>query len=639
MSVDDGVTTAPHPDAATSPLPDRGPDLDRLVAQRGFFTGPHDHAPERPYATVTHGFAVLRRGRARLDPRSEVTQHTYFGRFPASYWQRWTSVTEVVLEARVAGRGRVLVRASDREGVPRTVHAHAVEDDRPHRVDLPVALDRFVDGGAVWAEFRTEEHALEVSDVRWSVTAPSRLRPTAVVICTHDRADDCLATLQALVDDPWARLLVDAVYVIDQGEDRVDSRPAFAEVAAGLEGALRYRCQPNLGGSGGFTRGLYEVADVAGSDRANVLFTDDDILLEPDTIVRLTAFANRCVEPVIVGAQMLHLLHPHKIHTGGETADFRAVEPGLAVANALDKADVTEEFQDIRVDADYNAWWTCLIPSEVVTAVGYPLPFFFQWDDVEYGYRALRHGHATVTLPGAAVWHHDFDWKDEDDWSRYFTLRNALMIDALHGDFDPAASARSAGRWIARCLVSMRYGQAETLLLAVEDFLRGPDSLRDGGVAAVAAVRALRARHPETVRHPASAVPGVPAAGRPVAVPAGTPSREDAVLAKRLVWQLRGRLLPMASIAAKDAHWWHVSRYRTAVVTDASQQGVRVRRHDHAELVRLSRRSAHVLLRLRREGADARRRLLDAVPELSGREHWRRLFAAAGEFDTSGRTE
>jgi galactofuranosylgalactofuranosylrhamnosyl-N-acetylglucosaminyl-diphospho-decaprenol beta-1,5/1,6-galactofuranosyltransferase len=613
--------------AQEADLPETGAELERLVAQRGFF-GPPDHRlPPAAYVTV-EGDVTCGRSAAVLGPRSSVGHNTYFGRFPASYWQRWTSVTEVTLEVSLTGDGLVTVWASDRDGSARIVTTRRVEGAAMTRTDVPVAIDRFVDGGALWAEFATAAgQQLQVDDVRWSVAAPPAVRPTALVMCTYNRADDCVATLRAFARDAEARLMVDAVYVVDQGDDTVESRPAFAGITEDLGPSLHYRRQPNLGGAGGFTRGLYEVTDVQSARSADVVFMDDDILLEPDVVVRLTAFANRTVEPVIVGAQMLHLLHPEKLHVSAETARFTTIEPGLPVDDdALAKTDITEELQEVRVDADYNAWWTCLIPAEVVAAVGYPMPFFFQWDDVEFGYRARARGHATVTLPGAAVWHHDFDWKDEDDWTRYFTLRNALMIDALHGAFDPAASAAGAGRWIAECLASMRYGEAETLILAVEDFLRGPESLRDGGVAALRAVRELRRAHPETVQHPASAVPGLPAAGRPRVRAGHTPSWPRAVLAKRLLWQLRGRVDGIASISAEDSAWWHVSRFATAVVTDRSQEAVRVRRHDRAALVRLGRRGARAVWRLRREGAGARERLLAAVPELTSRDHWQKLF-------------
>ncbi|NIB31702.1 hypothetical protein HBB16_08110 [Pseudonocardia sp. MCCB 268] len=65
-------------------------------------------------------------------------------------------------------------------------------------------------------------------------------------------------------------------------------------------------------------------------------------------------------------------------------------------------------------------------------AIGYPLPLFFQWDDVEYGYRAREHGfthglparrrRVARRLPGG---------KDWDEWHRYFNQRNGLITAAL----------------------------------------------------------------------------------------------------------------------------------------------------------------------------------------------------------------
>ncbi|MGH3427656.1 MAG: hypothetical protein ACRDQZ_08835 [Mycobacteriales bacterium] len=78
--------------------------------------------------------------------------------------------------------------------------------------------------------------------------------------------------------------------------------------------------------------------------------------------------------------------------------------------DALARSDVATQHQDIRVDAEYNGWWACLIPSEVVAAIGYPLPLFFQWDDI--------------------------------DWYRYFNLRNTLIVHALYGRPNRTDTAR-----------------------------------------------------------------------------------------------------------------------------------------------------------------------------------------------------
>ncbi|RBY86542.1 glycosyltransferase [Blastococcus sp. TF02A-30] len=609
-------------------LPEAGRTADRIVAQRTHFAGPSLEAPDELYAVAIRGVMVRERDRVVLDGHARVSTNTYFGRFPASYWQRWTSAPSVDVTAVVSGTGLVRVVASDADGDPRTAAAARVEDAHGEEVHLTVPLDMFVDGGALWVELQTTTSGMTVERVRWSVTAIRARRATAVVICTFNRADDCLATLRALLSDPEVVQELSAVYVVDQGTDTVDSRAGFAEVAGALGPALRYVRQPNLGGAGGFTRGIFEAVRNETVDRVNLLLMDDDIRAEPDTVVRLRALADRADQPVLVGGQMLNLYHPDRLHVGAETADLAILRAGLPVPDALVGADVTEEQQELRVDAAYNAWWTCLIPSEVVEAVGYPLPVFFQWDDIEFGLRARAAGFPTVTLPGAGVWHADFSWKNWDDWSRYFSFRNSLITSALHSEFDRRRITEHLVKQLVDYLLSMRYGLAALVLRAVEDFLAGPDVLRDGGRETVASVRRLWSQFPETANHPANDVPGVPATEMTRTAPGGSPSMMRSVLAKRLLWHVLRKSRGTAAIASADAHWWHVSLFDTAVVTDPSQSGVRVRRRDRAQAAELARRAAGVLWRFNRDGDRARDEWRRRLPELTSRETWGELFGA-----------
>ncbi|MGH3772597.1 MAG: glycosyltransferase [Pseudonocardiaceae bacterium] len=598
----------------------------QVLAQRSLFAGPFPEAPGELYARSERGIVARERERVVIQPHARLSTNTFFGRFPASYWQRWTEVMHVELRAIAQGTGQISVRASDSVGDARTVATITVEGARDEEVRLPARLDRFVDGGAMWLEASTSEAGLVLRAARWLVPKPERLHPTAVVICTYNRADDCLRTLDTLSHDDTALTMVDTVYVVDQGNDTVESRAGFPAVQHAFGAKLRYLRQPNLGGAGGFTRGLYEVTEVNQTDHAHILFMDDDILLEPDTVVRLTTFANCATAPTIVGGQMLYLLHPNQLHAGAEATDLTILRAGLPVRDALSQSDVATQHQDVRIDAEYNAWWACLIPSEVVAAIGYPLPLFFQWDDIEYGLRARAHGYPTVTLPGAGIWHADFHWKDWDDWCRYFSLRNSLIVHALYGRSNRTDTARFLLKGLLSDIVSMRYGLAATMIMAVTDFLAGPEVLSDGGVEAAAAVRKLRAEYPETTRHPAHGIPGIPSAAMPITAALPTPSRPRLILVKRLLWQVFRKPRATVAVSARDAHWWHVSRFETAVVTELSQQGVRIRRLDRTMMRKLGVRGVRVLARLIREQPRVRHQYRAAMPALTSRQNWRRLF-------------
>jgi galactofuranosylgalactofuranosylrhamnosyl-N-acetylglucosaminyl-diphospho-decaprenol beta-1,5/1,6-galactofuranosyltransferase len=545
-------------------------------------------------------------------------------------------VQEVTVEAVVSGDGLLSVGASDVEGDPRVVAAQQVVGAQQTAVSLTAKLDKFYDGGALWLDLETEAgQTLTVEQIRWTVESPEKIRPTAVTICTMNRADDCLANLQALAGDLSSLDTLDAIYVADQGTDRVDSRAGFAQVAKDLGDKLHYIVQPNLGGAGGFTRGLYEVAGHTETEHANVLFMDDDVLLEPDLVIRMTAFSNRTANPVIVGGQMLNLLHPNQLHVGAEYANLNTLEPGKPVEHSLSTADllgVDQETlkpnrQERRLDAGYNGWWSCLIPYEIVKATGYPLPFFFQWDDAEYSYRARAHGFPTVTLPGAGVWHADFHWKDWDEWHRYFNLRNSIITAALHSPFNLNLLARVLMAQLVRYLLGMQYGLSATVIKAVEDFLEGPEILRDGGVAAMKEIRRIRDAYPETKRHSATDVPGIASNDIGIINSAPRPNRQRVVLIRRILDRILGKHRhSLGAIPFDEANWWHIALFETAVVTDASQEGVRVRKYDRERMFDLAKRGAKVINRLRKEGAAAQEQYKRAMPELTSRENWKRLY-------------
>nr|WP_280213285.1 glycosyltransferase [Nocardia cyriacigeorgica] len=603
------------------------PAPDRLVLQRGIFTGPSPKVSDELYAVVK-GRSTRERQALRLEKGALAHTNTYFGRFAASYWQRWTTVTavEATMMLEVANKARVRLVASDIAGHRRIIASADVDASGPLTLSAP--LDQYVDGGALWLEFDAVGAELGISELTWTTAAPERVRPVAIAICTFNRAEDCAHTVAALASDPVVLAAIDAVYVVDQGTDLVQDRPLFQQTLPVFGDKLRYIRQPNLGGAGGFTRGLYEVSGA--NEHADVILMDDDILCEPETVLRLNAFANLTVEPTLVGAQMLFLLNPDYLNVGAEEVHLDKLMHGQKVPKALRNTSMLKKNQERRVDAGYNAWWTCLIPAEVVKKIGLPIPIFFQWDDVEYGVRAREHGFVTVTLPNAAVWHADFYWKDFDDWARYFSTRNSLIVCAMHTDLDGKAITRQLFRNLAEHLVAMQYGLAHTTLQGIEDFLRGPQVLRDGGIEALAAARTSRAEFAETIKHPA-ATPPVSSAEIQVRRAGGEPSRLLAVLVKRAITQWTGRTQHgIVGVTREDAHWWHVSLFDHVVVTDASQSGVRVRRRDKATARKLLLRTIRVLRRLRRELPALQQQYRAAMPELTSRENWERLYGIDG---------
>ena len=358
---------------------------------------------------------VVSRTGVRLPERSEVSFAAYFNAFPAAYWRRWSILDEITLRLRLRGRGRVDVYRSTARGVAVHVAGEVVGtggsegDDTEHEVVVPVSLAPFGDGGWVWFDLTSEGSSLELVAGGWYAEreAPGRAA-IAVGMPTFNRPTDCVATLQALGDDPLVRDSLTAVIIPDQGTSKVRDQPGFDEAAAALGDKLRIIDQPNLGGSGGYARIMYEALE--NTDAEQILFMDDDIVLEPDSVLRALAFSRFAREHMLVGGQMLSLQARSHLHAMGEVVDRGTFFWQLAPHTTDDHDFAVDSLRETlwmhrRIDVDYNAWWMCLIPRSVAERIGLPLPLFIKWDDCEYGLRAGSHGIPTATVPGVAIWH------------------------------------------------------------------------------------------------------------------------------------------------------------------------------------------------------------------------------------------
>ena len=273
--------------------------------------------------------------------------------------------------------------------------------------------------------------------------------------------------------------LLDRVYVIDQGSDKVTHRPGFDEAAKKLGDLLEVVEQGNIGGSGGFARAMDETVRAGRADY--VLLMDDDVRLDPEGILRAATFADLARRPTIVGGHMFSMYDRSLLHAFAEAIEphkwWWGPSPNTKARHDFGRRNLRNTpWLHRRAEADYNGWWMCLIPTAVIREIGLSMPVFIKWDDAEYGVRARDRGFPTVSLPGVAAW--QVPWDDKDDarnWQAYYHLRNRLVSALLHSPAPKggAVISESLERQL-QSLLSMQYSTVALRLLAVEDVLTGP---------------------------------------------------------------------------------------------------------------------------------------------------------------------
>ncbi|MGP9538495.1 glycosyltransferase [Brachybacterium sp. AOP43-C2-M15] len=269
-----------------------------------------------------------------------------------------------------------------------------------------------------------------VASVTWSVDATVQLPPISVVVPTRMREQD--ATAQA---ERFARMdCVHEVIVVDQG-GTLAGDPGFTRLLAERPG-IRLVTQPNLGGSGGYARGMLEAARTP--DHA-VLFSDDDAVLPEESLRRMATYQALSSTRTILGAPLFSAERPDRLIAlaeGVRNGDFQW-HASDGVQSPVDLGGTTPEqwaFLRRRGEPNYTGWWATLFPPGTSADLGLPAPFFLKWDDAEYGLRATEHGYRHVVLPGTSVHHPPWTaYRTQMSWTARVLHRNRLATAAAHG--------------------------------------------------------------------------------------------------------------------------------------------------------------------------------------------------------------
>ncbi len=460
---------------------------------------------------------VLSRNSLCVAAGKHVSLCTFFNAFPASYWQHWTRVKTVKFTAQVEGAGSLQLMRSTGRGL--TYPVQKFEFDSSNQTNQPaqvisyeIPMTGLADGGYFWFEAKASDSScFTVSNAEWSVPCANKVQSGkkpqsnstfSIAITTFNRPSYCHNQLKAIAENKALRARLDTIYCTDQGTDLVKNQPGFNETSANLGSQLTYIQQANLGGSGGFSRGMFETLKAGKSSYTMLL--DDDAISETECILRALQFADYTIKPAIIGGGMLHLDNRTVLYTQGErfTRNNVWMKPSQNLDYNHDFAAIT--LQDCperhqRIDTDYNGWWMSLIPTAIMKEIGLSLPVFIKFDDTEYSIRALEHGYHTICLPGVAVWHQA--WHDKDPsrtWEEYFFQRNRWICGLLHCT---RPSLRFAIEMLRSDLASglkLAYSAMHLHHMGLQDILRGPQYIVDSMPQKLGEVRKARQSFSDT---------------------------------------------------------------------------------------------------------------------------------------------
>ena len=589
-----------------------------------------------------HPDQIESRTALRVRSGERLSFGTYFNGFPASYWRRWSIVDDVTLTVEVQGKGAgVIVYKSMAKGHSQRVAAESTSDDQPTRFTFELTLKPFIDGGWYWYDVVAGDDDALVASAEWSAQVPADRAghgTVDVAITTMNRPDYVAKLLTQLGETEELRSYLDTVMVMEQGTQLMRDSEFYPAAEKSLGDLLRVIEQGNLGGSGGYARGQLE--SVRKGTATYALMMDDDVVCEPEGIIRAVTFGDLAKRPTIVGGHMFNMYKRSQMHSFGEIVQpwrfwWQTRLDGYSNWDFGDRNLRSARWLHKRADVDYNGWFMCLIPRQVLEQIGLSLPLFLKWDDSEFGLRAKEAGFPTVSFPGAAVWH--IPWTDKNDgldWQAYFHQRNRFVAALLHSPYpNGGRMVRESLNHQIKHLVSMQYATVEMRHQALEDVLAGPYALHGVLATKRADVNALAQQFSDMQLHAdRDDLPPVrrkkpPRKGRDSGIE--IPGRGSQLLSAALapIRQLRparsmSREFPEVELTAMDAAWYRLANFDSAVVSMNDGTSAALYRRDPDRFRDLLRRTLEIHQRFRREWPRLAAEYRAALSDITSPEAW-----------------
>ncbi|MDU8924663.1 glycosyltransferase [Pasteurellaceae bacterium LIM206] len=397
------------------------------------------------------------------DSESEINFLGVFNAFPAEHFRLHTNAIQVYLRINVSGKVDKLVISKLTQWSD--THEFEISDIKSGKelilgpFPLETGIKRYSFSLTTRDEF-TLHHA------EWLVDDDIVTKKSVdISITTFKKEKYVITNVNALNSYKPISNLDYRVLVIDNGS-------TLKENEFNPSDHLKLISQANLGGTGGFMRGLMEAKE---SKTDYILFMDDDILLSPEVIYRAIAIAQISRSHRAFGGMMFHYTKKDKIHEQGgrlpwKVKDFfRAINSG----DFLDKELRENSKYDLLYsegNPDFSGWWFYM--AEVINTPILP-NFFYKWDDICSSLYLQKHGIKLSIFPTIFVWHEDFDIKRHMYMPDYLSMRNEVFSFAFLNipEKQMKISFNRTFLVVLRDILMWDYSRAELRIKALQDVL------------------------------------------------------------------------------------------------------------------------------------------------------------------------
>jgi len=408
-----------------------------------------------------------------------LSSNSYFNSFYEKFYAKYTDLSSVYYLLKLEGDFIISVykEFSETENQKLIYVKNFEKCQLEDYVKLELPLLQNENAGRIYFEIEciSEKGIFEEGLI---VTEQNRTREVslAIITCTFKKEDYVINTVGKILNDDFLADKVLKIFVVDNGSTLKED--SFRDPRVQL---IPNR---NMGGSGGFTRGLIEALQE--NTYSHFLFMDDDIELDSESIYKLFSLYEYAKFDFAVAGSMLDLYKKNLLYeagalfgqnpnnTGGEPFSVAPLKHNLDLKNTTSLNNLLSEEH-----IDYGGFWFFAFSKNFVEEIKLPMPFFIKIDDMEFGLRIKeRFGSKIVAFPSIAVWHEPF-YAKFPVWDIYYHFRNSLITHAIHSPLGYLDAFKRITEALILALLFFDYNSAQMTLKAFEDYVKGPDFIKN----------------------------------------------------------------------------------------------------------------------------------------------------------------
>lgn len=392
-----------------------------------------------------------------LEKSGMVISDTYFNSLSVGKWKRHTNVDDLFFRIKFQGNIKLTFYLNRLHYSRRIVSEFYLNSTELTEQVIPLSFWSELEDGMLAFELLALDKS-EVYQFQY-LTATEISNPISLgIVITHfNRQQYVLPALERLKEE----LLEDPNFKNKVSINVVDNSQNLPEVSG-----INIIPNENLGGSGGFSRGLMYLKE--NNTSTHCLFMDDDASCEVEGIKRTISLLEFAKDKNLsIGGAMLREDEMYRQYENGAKFNglLTPIKPNLDLRE-VPALLVNEQEEKI----DFCGWWYFAFPLSEVKH--YAFPFFVRGDDIGFG---LAHNFNIITLNGISSWQGDFALK-HGPLPAYLDNRHQIMQHFHHfsgkGKLD---LIKVTARMILKNLFTYQYETALASIMAVEDASKGKE--------------------------------------------------------------------------------------------------------------------------------------------------------------------